>query len=588
MVDPMRSVLSAVLLCALVTPVSAQDKRPEIGVKIKDFEFLDIRYMRRSLADLEAKRGFVLFFVTNECPIVLRYLPRLRKLAAEYRPKGIEFLAVNVGPGDTVLEMAASAVEHNVPFPFVKDLSGEIRRALGVDRTATAVVLGANRRLHYRGRINRQYRFSGVSPSAGREDLQIAIDELLAGKPATTGTTTVEGCAITEPAKHHDKGLTYNRDIAPIVQRNCQDCHRAGGDAPFELMSYSDFADRAEMVAEVVAQRRMPPWYASAKHGTFANHRGLADEEVRKIVAWVGAGMVEGDAKDLPKPRVFPKRTWRIDKPDLVLKLPFKIKIPAAGYVPYKYYVFPYPFKQDTWVEQIEILPANRTVLHHANIVHIKGTTYDPSGFITGQVPGGDPMRLDPGTAKLIPKGSMILIQCHYVTTGKKEVDTLRVGLRFPRVKVRQGMYHLQIGNSRFKIQPGSAHHPVSRAKRIPFDAEGIGMFAHMHLRGKDMTFTARYPDGREEKLLLVPNYNFDWQQSYRWKPGSVFFPAGTRIVVDAHFDNSPFNPFNPDSTRTVPYGRQTFDEMMIGFIFFFKKGENLGIAVDPKTGWAL
>jgi hypothetical protein len=605
----MRVVVYAALFSViLVSGIRCQDQRPQLGAQIKEFEFLDIRYMRRSLADFDEqggkveagdakeeskgipveRRGYVLFFVTNTCPLVLRYLPRVRELARKYSRRGIQFVAVNVGAGDTIVEMAASAVEHDIPIPFVKDATGEVYRALGVQRTATAVVLDKGRRLHYRGRINRRYRFSGVSPDAGREDLELAIEDLLASRKAVVGETSVEGCKITKPRKHAQKGLTYSRDIAPIVQKSCQDCHRPDGDAPFALMGYSDVADRSEMIAEVVLQRRMPPWYGSASYGKFVNHRGLSDAEIGKIASWVEDGTPEGDPKHLPKPRVFEKREWRIDKPDLVLKLPFRIKIPAEGYVPYKYFVFPYRFKEDTWIEQIEILPTNRKVLHHANISRMQGTKYRGGGFITGQVPGGDPMVLDPGTAVKVSKGSVIAIQCHYVTTGKKEWDRLRLGIRFPRIAVRRQLHHLQIGNNRFLIPPGDPHHKVSRTMVLPCDAEGLGMFVHMHLRGKDMSFTAVHPEGKSERLLLVPNYNFDWQQSYRWKRGTVFFKRGTRIQVDAHFDNSAFNPFNPDPHRAVPYGAQTKDEMMFGFFFYFQRGEELDIRVDPKNGHVL
>jgi len=584
----MRSAKVVLLLTTIVGFLPAQAKRPAIGDRVEAFEVIDIRHLRRSLADFGKRKGFVLFFVTNECPIVLRLLPSIRKLAAEFGPKGVEVLALNVGPGDTVREMAACAVEHDMPFPFVKDFEGEAAKACGVDRTATAVVLTADRRLYFRGRVDQRYRFSGVSPRPGREDLREALVELLVGKECSVPETPVEGCAITWPKVYADKTLTYCRDIAPLIQRHCQDCHRPHGAAPFRLLTYDEVARRGEMIAEVVRQRRMPPWYASDKFGKFANHRGLSPDETRMLLGWIGAGMAKGDPRHLPKPRKFARRTWRIDEPDLVLKLPFAIKLPAEGYLPYKYFVFPHKFTEDTWVEQIEILPSNRKVLHHANVARIRGLRYEAGDFITGQVPGGDPMVLDPGSAVLIPKGAVLGIQCHYVTTGKPEVDRLRIGLRFPRVVVKRRLHHLQIGNYRFKIPPHASHHPVQRSKVVPFDAEAIGLFAHMHLRGKDMMFTAITPDGVRQTLLLVPNYNFDWQQSYRFAPEQVFFAKGTRILVEAHFDNSGFNPFNPDPERTVPYGNRTIDEMMFGFVFFFRRNEDLGLRIDPETGHAL
>ncbi|MCB9870602.1 MAG: redoxin domain-containing protein [Planctomycetes bacterium] len=586
----MRSPGWSILALGVATAAAAQStpERPSIGSAVKHVEVLDIRYLRRSLTDLGGTKGTICWFVSDDCPLVLRYMPRMRTLHREFRSTGFAFAAVNVAPGDTVRSMATCAVDHRMPFPFLKDPECALARACGVDRTNTVVVLDGKQRLCYRGRIDGSYRFSGASPNPGRADLVEALRELSAGKPVSCSETSVEGCAITWPIEPRGDSLTFCRDIAPLVQRHCQDCHRRDGAAPFALETFEDVASRGQMVAEVVRQRRMPPWYASDKYGKFANHRGLSEAEVRTLVGWVNSGMKQGDRNDLPKPRDFPKGEWRIGEPDLVLKLPQRIRLPSEGYVAYKYFVFPYQFKEDTWVERVEILPENRRVLHHANLASVRGFKYEQSGFITGQVPGGDPMVLDPGTALLIPKGSVLAIQCHYVTTGKPEVDRLRIGLRFPRQVVQRRLHHIQVYNTRFKIPPHAPHHLVSRVRKIPFAADGVGMFAHMHLRGTDMRFVAIEPDGTRRTLLLVPNYNFEWQQSYRWHAGKVSFAPGTRIEVEAHYDNSKFNPFNPDPTRVVPHGDNTDDEMMWGFVFFLCQGEALGLRIDPKTGHVL
>ena len=353
-------------------------------------------------------------------------------------------------------------------------------------------------------------------------------------------------------------------------------------------MDYDDFADRADMIAEVVQQRRMPPWYASGAHGQFENDVASMLDERDTILDWAHGSRARGDVTDLPPPREFPKTEWRIGEPDLVLKVPVPIRVPAEGYIPYRYYVLPYLFKRDTWAESIEILPTNRRVLHHANLAYVeKGLDYRQRGFITGQVPGGRPMQLEPGTAVLIPAGSTLALQCHYVTTGKPEIDRLRVGLVFPRVEVERRLRCMIITDRRFAIQPRAAAHEVSASKTFKHDVVGLGLFSHMHLRGRDMTFRAHYPDGRDEVLLMVPNYSFDWQDAYVFPRGSARFSAGTRIGVTAHFDNSAFNPFNPDPDAVVKFGLQTYHEMMYGFFFYTRDGESLGLRIDPKTGWA-
>ena len=268
--------------------------------------------------------------------------------------------------------------------------------------------------------------------------------------------------------------------------------------------------------------------------------------------------------------------------------MPLAHSIPATGFVEYRYTVFPHVFTHDTWVQSIEILPDNPRVVHHANLAFMQlGDRPRQENFLTGRVPGGDPMVLDEGTAVLIPKGSVIGLQIHYTTTGKPETSRISVGLRHPRGPVRKRLHHLQVFTRRFEIPPFAPAHPVSASRPLGFDATGIGMFSHMHVRGKDMTFLARRPDGPAETLLMIPNYNFDWQQSYRWAPGTMKFPKGTRLEVAAHFDNSEFNPFNPDPKAAVGEGDQTFKEMVYGFYFFTRDDEDLNLTVDPTTGAA-
>jgi hypothetical protein len=373
--------------------------------------------------------------------------------------------------------------------------------------------------------------------------------------------------------------------VLPIVQNHCVECHRNGGSGPFALTTLEDVAGRAEMVAEVVAERRMPPWFASRRH-KFANERGLSAKERETIVAWVKTGRVAGDEKLAPPPPTFAEGKWEIGEPDLVTTALETHSLPADGFVDYRYTVLPHLFLADTWVSAVEILPSNPAVVHHANLAYWTiGGDFDPSNFITGRVPGGTPLVADDGVAFKIPKNSVIGLQIHYTTTGKPEKNRMSVGLKFPKDIVRQELRHVQVTTSRFAIPPGAAAHAVSASRTLPCDATGIGMFAHMHLRGKDMTFVARPPEGENETLLSIPNYHYDWQQNYRWQPGTKKFAKGTKIEVTAHFDNSRFNPFNPDPTATVKHGPQTIHEMMFGFFFYTADGEDLNLKVDPKTG---
>jgi len=242
--------------------------------------------------------------------------------------------------------------------------------------------------------------------------------------------------------------------------------------------------------------------------------------------------------------------------------------------------------ENDTWVQGAQILPDHPTVLHHCNMAFANlAEGFNEANFITGYVPGGEAMTLDDGIAYCIPKGSILALQMHFVATGKAEKCNVAVGLRFPRVVVQKRMKSIQLTDRRFAIPPGAPAHKVTASRVLDSDIVGIGLFSHMHLRGKDMTFTAHLPDNKSDTLLVIPNYNFNWQIPYRWEAGKMRLPKGTRLECVAHYDNSPFNPYNPNPLATVRNGPQTHHEMMFGFFFYTSANEALGLSVDPKTG---
>jgi hypothetical protein len=368
------------------------------------------------------------------------------------------------------------------------------------------------------------------------------------------------------------------------------ECHRPGTEAPFALTRYDKVAAKAAAIAEAVEDGRMPPWFAHPDHGQFINARRLTADERRTLQEWAAGPRAAGDLNQLPPPRPWPDTKWRIGPPDLVVTALTKEHLPATGYIDYRYLILPYAFTNDTWVQGIQIQPANPRVLHHANLAAVPvGGKFDVDRhFLTGRVPGGNDVNLTNGVALLIPKGSVLVVQAHYVTTGKPEEDRLSVGLRYARGTVRKQVRNKLIANYGFRIPPHAPAHPVAATRELECDATGIALFTHLHLRGKDSTFIAHAPDGRAEKLLVLPNYNFAWQLAYLWPPETRHFPKGTRIECASHFDNSAFNPYNPDPGKTVRNGPQTHDEMMQGFFFYTDDAEHLDLAIDPHTGWAL
>ena len=582
--------------------------RPQIGDKVAAMTFKDIRYLPRSLEDLTSKLdvvpkcAFVLVFTNTTCPLVQKYLPRLKDLDQQYRKRGVQFVAVNVGTHDPIVEMAAQAVKYEAEFPFVKDVDGSCVRACGVERIPEAVLIDAQHRLRYRGRIDNQYRLGGTAPSATQTDLQDAIEDLLAGRDIEMPETSVDGCRITLATKPEASASISFVDVAPLFAKHCQACHQPGTSAPFPLMTYEEVATNAAMIAEVVAERRMPPWYASAEFGSFTNCRVLPDKDRELILAWVQSGAQRtartptdaASAKQTPAPVEPPRKladsspepTWLMGEPDLVLTNSATYQVPASGYVDYKYAFLHYIFWQETWIEGAEILPDNPRVLHHCNMGYVSaGGGLRNARLITGYVPGGGPLELKNGVAIKIPARSIVGLQIHLTTTGKPETCRLRVGFRYAKAPVQKQLRYLELSNETFTIPPFASFHPVSRSRTIDRDITATGLFAHMHVRGKDITFRAYPPHGDPETLLMVPNYNFDWQMPYLLPTGEKKYVAGTRFECLAHFDNSTFNPYNPDPTATVHVGEQTVNEMMFGFVFYTDDAEALNLRVDPDTG---
>jgi hypothetical protein len=206
---------------------------------------------------------------------------------------------------------------------------------------------------------------------------------------------------------------------------------------------------------------------------------------------------------------------------------------------------------------------------------------------VTGYVPGNGPMMLSEGVGFRMPKNSSPALQIHYVSTGQPEKCRIRIGFKFAGGTVQKRLQHLLLYDKKFAIPPGAPAHRVEHSRTLNCDSVGLALFVHMHLRGRDMTFIAHYPDGTSETLLMVPNYSFDWQMPYRWEMGKKRFPKGMRLEAVAHYDNSSFNPFNPDPKVTVREGQQTTEEMMNGYLFYVDANEQLNLRVDAKTGHA-
>ncbi len=353
--------------------------------------------------------------------------------------------------------------------------------------------------------------------------------------------------------------LTYNRDIAPIFQHNCQTCHHPGTGTPMSLMSYDEVRPWVKSIRKNVGEKTMPPWYADPQYGHFKNDRRMSQAEQDKVVAWVNQGAAAGDPKDHPAPMTF-KDGWLIGEPDVILYLPVEYEVPADVEDEYKYFNVPTNFTEDKWAEAVECRPGNFAVVHHIIATPIGGFA-----------PGLQPSVFDPGSgeARLIKAGTVVNVQMHYhKEKGVTAKDRSMIGIRFAKGPIKKNVRTDGIFNVKFAIPPNDGNFPVDSEYVFERDSHLTGLMPHMHLRGKDMKYTAVYPDGKQEVLLFVPKYDFNWQINYELaQPKAV--PKGTKILVNAHFDNSKNNPANPDPSKTVRFGQPTTDEMMIGWFHY-------------------
>jgi hypothetical protein len=405
---------------------------------------------------------------------------------------------------------------------------------------------------------------------------------------------------------------TFYHDVLPILEQHCQQCHRAGEIAPFALVTYKDVKPWALPILQALENRKMPPWFADACCGHFANDPSLTREQIATIANWAEAGAPAGDPKSASPP---PHWTagWNIAPPNLVLKMPAAVKIPASGDVEYTYEIVPTNFAEGKWVQMSELRPSARNHVHHA-VVYIRppeskwlrggpvgvpftaSTLRDPhlmheahfttSDLLLVYAPGSSPESFPEGMAKFIPAHSDLIFQMHYTTNGRAASDQSSLGLVFAKHLPKQRVLTLQLANDHdtIPIPPNIDNYRVEVAGTLPNDALLLGFFPHMHLRGKKFEYNLVHPNGKREILLRV-NYDFYWQLSYRLSEPRTL-PAGTKLEAVAWYDNSKNNLHNPDPDSPVQWGDQTYNEMMVGFFdvavpaemdkekFFIHKGE--------------
>ena len=580
----------------------------KLNTKIENIKLKNADGKAVALYDQKDKKAVVVVFVSFECPVSNSYAPVLAELYKTYADKGVAFLAINSTDDGDATQIAKQAADFKYPFPVLKDDKHQGADALKAETISEACVLDHNFVLRYRGRIDNAYAARlKKNTQVTKHDLQQALDEVLAGKDVSEPATKAVGCAVfrEKNAKATAK-VTYYRDVLPILQNNCQQCHRPGEVGPFALMTYDQAVNWAGDLKEYTQSRKMPPW-KPVEGPAFHNERKMSDKDLEILAAWADGGTPEGDPKDAPKPREFVDG-WQLGRPDLVLTVPEEMTIDAAGKDLFRCYVLPTNLTEDRYVVAVEVRPGNKRVLHHTlNYwdttgegrkleqkakdsakdddkdrgpgyssqmgVGFRPTKANAVGGLAGWAPGQLGRELPEGTGYFLPKGADVIVQCHYHRTGRVEKDQTSIGLYFAKKQAMTPFQGMIIPGRFLFIPPGDANYSVKGAIEMEEDCKLYSVMPHMHMLGREVKVTVTPPEGKSYSLVAIKDWDYNWQETYFLKE-PIDLKKGTKIAVEAIYDNSaknPNNPFNPP--RIVTFGEQTTNEMLFIFLGATKDG---------------
>ncbi|AMV25663.1 Thiol-disulfide oxidoreductase ResA [Gemmata sp. SH-PL17] len=601
-----RLLVVPILLACAIPLIGAPAESKSDPKPVANFTLTDTAGGKWSLTDQKAK-AIVFAFLSCECPMSNGYVPALADVATKFAEKGVVVVGIHADPDESVERVAKHTKEYKISFPVLRDPTHAATAPLGAKTTPEVVILDEKFVVRYRGRIDDGYS-ARMKPKAtvSRHDLTTALDEILAGKAVSVPETKALGCPIPDPVKKDaaaDAPVTFYKDVLPVMQNYCQSCHRPDQVGPFSLVNYKQVAKWADTSLEEMHAKRMPPW-KPAPNPLLTGARAIPDEAVKTVEKWIAGGKLEGDPKDAPAAPKFPEG-WTLGEPDLVLEAPSETTIAASGKDHFRVVVFPTNLPEDKFVVAMEVKPGNPRVVHHtlqlvdtsgkARALQAKakpkaddadhGPGYpvsmgwgffpDRSGMLGGWAPGAIPKKLPDGIGQKLPKGADVCVQFHYHRTGKEEKDRTKIGLYFAKTPVKQPFRSIPATGVFLSIPAGEKEFKVDSSWKLTEDVTLYRLSPHMHLLGKDIEMTATVPDGKEQTLVRIPAWDYNWQEQYELKE-PMKLPKGTVLRVRATYDNSASNPHNPSSPpQTVRFGEQTTNEMC--FVF-------LGVSTESKA----
>jgi peroxiredoxin len=558
----------------LVLGVSGPASALTPGERVDNFRLLDHQGASHELYYLSDAKAIVLMTHGNGCNIVRNTLPELSQLRDRYRRQGVEFLLIDSNLQDGRDAIAKEAAEFGIDFPILVDDTQLIGESLGVTRTAEVLVIDPKTwKLAYRGPVDDRLAYGAQKP-ASKHYLADALDAVLAGKAVSNTEVNAVGCLVNLPERDRRDAharISYVEQIAPILASRCVTCHRPQGVAPWAMTGYEQVRGFAPMIREVIRTKRMPPWHADPHYGSFVGARSMSTDEARTLVHWAEAGAPRGNGADPLGGLAAATSEWTLGKPDLIVEVP-AFEVPATGVVNYQYPRVENPLDRDVWIRAIEIIPGNRSVVHHV-LAGIDDAANGARRAIRGQIgelggyaPGKNFFPYPQDSGILLRKDANLRFQMHYTPNGKAVTDVTRVGYYFYDKPPKHSLDMTMLMDSSLTIPAHTKAHAETFEHVFDRAVVLFTLMPHAHLRGRSAKFTAHYPDGSQEILLSVPKYDFNWQTTYALDPPKPI-PAGTRMVFDMTWDNSAQNPANPDPNQVVHWGEQTWDEMNVGWM---------------------
>lgn len=549
-----------------------------VGRRIADVQLVDHNGQEVSLHDHSGQQGLVVGLFTTACPISRKLGPEMKRQESALKAKGFGVVWVCAFPGATSESVREFGEDFGLQAKILRDPDQRWISTMESETTTEVAVLDAGKTLVYRGAIHDQYGLGYSKDKATRFFLDEAVEAVLEGRRPFVGATRAPGCALDrreeKMAKVDSVAITYHDQVARILQNHCVECHRQDGIGPFRLDTLESVLEHAGMIRKQVERGAMPPWFAAEhpeqEEALFVNDNSLSPTDKEALLTWLTSDRPVGDPKLAPVP-LKTKKEWSIGTPDLVLSMPRAIQVKAEGAMPYQNVVIETSLQEDRWVSSYEIQPSARQVVHHVIVrVHRPGERVqflgEGDGFWAAYVPGNSHRILPEGSARFLPAGARLSLQIHYTPIGKAVEDRTRIGLIFAEQPPEHEVRVTAFAKPRLRIPAGAADHVESTQRKLSSDYTITGFMPHLHTRGKSFRYEVRYPDGRTEVLLDVPRYDFNWQLQYTYAHPK-WVPAGSTLIVTAVYDNSTGNSANPDPTKTVRWGPQTWDEMLIGYV---------------------